>query len=79
MFDVHRPHTSYTGTTVFSGTPLARDRTKEVSEKGFTVSLAAAQERAGSAQLGSPVKEDLATLKHCGKSPSLLRTGHQDR
>jgi hypothetical protein len=68
LIDVHGPHTSYIGTTVFSRAPLARDRAKEVSNKDFAVSLAVAQDCAGCAQLDSPAKEDLASFTQLWES-----------
>jgi hypothetical protein len=64
LIEAHGPHTTFTGTTVFSRAPLARNRTKDVSTKDFALSLAAAQDSAGSAQIDGPAKEDLAVFRY---------------
>jgi hypothetical protein len=64
LIEAHGPHTTFTGTTVFSRAPLARNRTKDVSTKDFALCLAAAQDSAGSAQIDGPSKEDLTVFRY---------------
>jgi hypothetical protein len=60
----HGPYTNFAGTTVFSRAPTERDTKIQVSKKDLAISLAAAQDCAGSAQLGGPAKDDLAVFEH---------------
>jgi hypothetical protein len=59
----HGPYTNFAGTTVFSRAPTERDTNIQVSKKDLAISLAAAQDCAGSAQLGGPAKDDLAVFE----------------
>jgi hypothetical protein len=63
LVSTHGPYTSYSGTTVFSRAPVASDRPNQVSKKCLAISLAAAQDCAGSAQVDGPAKDDLAVFK----------------
>ncbi|KAF2025882.1 hypothetical protein EK21DRAFT_103589 [Setomelanomma holmii] len=63
LIKAHGPHTTFAGTTVFSRAPLAHDCAKDVSVREFALSLAAAQDSIGTAQLNGPAKEDLAIFE----------------
>jgi hypothetical protein len=56
------PHTTYASTTVFSQAPAAHDTPNRVLIKDLAISLATAQDCAGSAQVEGPAKDDLAVF-----------------
>jgi hypothetical protein len=66
------PYTTFIDTTVFTRTRQAHPRTNPPSTKEFAVSLAAAQDSIGTAQLDSPAKEDLMIFKHLWDATTAL-------
>jgi hypothetical protein len=59
----HGPYTNFAGTTVFSRAPVKCHTKRGLSTKRLAISLAAAQDCAGSAQLGGPAKDDIAVFE----------------
>ncbi|KAH7082961.1 hypothetical protein BKA63DRAFT_486375 [Paraphoma chrysanthemicola] len=63
LIEVHGSYTTFAGTTVFSRAPLARNHMTNASAKDIALSLAAAHDSVGSAQIEGPAKDDLAVFK----------------
>ena len=66
------PYTTFIDTTVFTRTRQAQPRLNAPSTKELAVSLAAAQDSIGTAQLDSPAKEDLMIFKHLWDATTAL-------
>lgn len=63
LVQTNGPYTTYAGTTVFTRAPLARSSTKVISTSDLAVSLAAAQDSVGTAQIDRSTQEDSTAFK----------------
>lgn len=68
LVDVHGPHTTDAGTSVFARAPIVRNNTAQASNQDFANSLAAAQDCIESAQLDGAAKEDLAIFNRLAQT-----------
>jgi hypothetical protein len=64
LIQTHGPYTTYTGTTIFSRAPSGKYTSNRASKKDLAISLAAAQDCAGRAQVERPAKDDLTIFQH---------------
>jgi hypothetical protein len=72
LIQCNGPYTTFVDTTVFTRTRQTQPRMNAPSTKELAVSLAAAQDSIGTAQLDSPAKEDLMIFKHLWDATTAL-------
>lgn len=83
LVKTHGVYTTYAGTTVFCRAPIAPTPNQKVSTKKLALSLAAAQDCAGTAQIEGPAQEDLCVFKEMWAATktvldNILETGNLD-